>query len=185
VSTAPDRVGHRPIPVSIDNAGDWDEIARQIAAESGLPTVLTPQIVVGMVAGAVPLLFEADAARNMNLLRGTFADGVIAQCQRNAGCLHGEQPIAAIVNLIGVRPVNGPAALRVHLTIRLRDAAGDREVSSQFWDLEVGAEVTVGQSQCPNCGAPIATGELICGYCATDVRTIVGAPLVVSRLELY
>jgi NMD protein affecting ribosome stability and mRNA decay len=43
----------------------------------------------------------------------------------------------------------------------------------------------VGQQTCPNCGAPIGNGELVCGYCRTDVRSLVEVPLVVSRLELY
>jgi hypothetical protein len=174
-----------PIPASIDNVEDWKEIARQIASESGLPTVVTPELVAGMIGSAVPLLFEADAAKDMNLLRGTFTDPVIAQCQRNAGCLLGEQPISAVAHLVGVHKVDGHPALRAHLSMQVQDADGNPSVNSQFWDLQLGAQVTVGQSQCPNCGAPIAKGELICGHCRTDVRSVVEAPLVVSRLELY
>ena len=41
------------------------------------------------------------------------------------------------------------------------------------------------QGRCPNCGAPIARGELVCEHCRADVRSVVTVPLVVSRLELY
>jgi hypothetical protein len=174
-----------PIPASIDNVGEWEVIARQIASESGLPTTVTPELLVGMIGSAVPLLFEADAAKDMNLLRGTFTDPVIAQCQRNAGSFADEQPISAVVDLVGAHMADGHPVLRARLSIQVQDADGSRSATNQFWDLQLGAQVTVGQSQCPNCGAPIATGELICGHCRADVRSVVEAPLVVSRLELY
>lgn len=173
------------IPVSIDNAADWQEIAGQISSEAGLPTVLTPELVQGMIASAVPLLFAADAAGDMDLLRGTFADRVIAQCQRNSGTLAGAQPTSAVLHLAGAPMIDGHPALRVHLSVHVQSAADGEGVSSQFWDLQPGAQVTVGQPVCPNCGAPIASGALICGHCATDVRSVVKMPLVVSRLELY
>jgi hypothetical protein len=173
-----------PVPATIDNAGRWDEIAQQIASLSGLPTVVTPEMLVGMIGGGVALLYEADAAKNMSLLRGTFADLVIAQCQRNAGCLAGAQPTSATVNLVGAHMADGHPVVRVHLSIQVQTADG-HIVNGQFWDLQLGAQVTVGQSQCPNCGAPIGTGELICAHCRTDVRSVVEVPLVVSRLELY
>jgi hypothetical protein len=174
-----------PIPTSIDNVEDWEEIARQIASESGLPTVLTPESVLGTIGSAVSLLFEADAAKDMNLLRGTFTDPMIAQCQRNAGCLLSMRPTSAVVHLVGAHMAGGHPALRAHLSIQVQGVDGNQCVNSQFWDLQLGAQVTVGQSQCPNCGAPIATGELICEHCRTDVRSVVESPLVVSRLELY
>jgi hypothetical protein len=174
-----------PIPASIDNVGDWEGIAHQIASESGLPTDVTPDLIVGMIGSAVALLFQADAAKDMNLLRGTFADPVIAQCQRNAGCLLGEEPISAVVDLVGAHMMDGHPVLRARIPVRVRGADGSESVNSQFWDLQLGAQVTVGQTTCPNCGAPIATGELICGHCRADVRSVVNTPLVVSRLELY
>jgi hypothetical protein len=183
--TTTERVEVSPIQVSIDNPGDWGEIAGQLASESGLPGLVTPEMVVGMIGGAVPVLFEADATNSMNLLRGTFTDQVIAQCKRNAGCLRGGRPISAVVKLVGAHLVDGAAVLRAHVVIQVRDAGGERSIATQFWDLQLGAKVTVGQSQCPNCGAPVASGELICRHCHTDVRSVVSAPLVVRRLELY
>jgi hypothetical protein len=174
-----------PIPASIDNSGDWGGITAQIASETGVPPVLTPEILVGMVGSAVPLLFEADASKDMNPLRGTFADTVVAQCQRNAGCLEGEHPTSAVVHLVGAHMVDGHCLLRAHLVIQVQGADGDQGTARQFWDLQLGAQVTVGQPNCPNCGAPIATGTLICEHCQTDVRSVVEVPLVVSRIELY
>lgn len=174
-----------PIPASIANPGEWEAIAKQVAAESGLPTQVTPELLVGMIGSAVPLLFEADAARDADLLRGTFSDSVIAQCQRNGGCLLGENPVSVTVTLIGAHMVEAHPTLRVRLPIQVQGADGSESVNSQFWDLELGAEVTVGQAMCPNCGAPIAQGALICEHCRADVRSVVKAPLVVSRLEMY
>jgi hypothetical protein len=174
-----------PIPTSIENTGDWSEIAAQIASATGVPPVLTPETLLGMVGSAVPLLFGADAAKDMNPLRGTFADTVIAQCQRNAGCLEGEHPTSAVVHLVGAHTVDGHCLLRAHLSIQVQGADGSQRVARQFWDLQLGAQVTVGHPSCPNCGAPIAMGTLICEHCQTDVRSVVEVPLVVSRIELY
>src|ERR1039458_6254791 len=90
-----------PISASIDNVEDWKEISQQIASMAGLPTVVTPELVSGMIGSAVTLLFEADGAKDMDLLRGTFTDLVIAQCQRNAGGLQDGKPISAVAHLVG------------------------------------------------------------------------------------
>lgn len=99
-----------------------------------------------MIGSAVPLLFEADAAKDMNLLRGTFADAVIAQSQRNTGCLEGGHPTSAVVHLVGAHTVDGHCLLRAHLIIQVQDADGSQRVARQFWDLQLGAQVTVGQT---------------------------------------
>ena len=174
-----------PIPVTIDNVKEWEGIAQQIASETGEPTVVTPELIVGMIASAVPLLFAADASKDVNLLRGTFTDPVIAQCQRNVGCLVADRPVSAVVDLVGAPRINGHTALRAHVAVQVRNADVSRTVNSQVWDLQLEAQVTVGQSTCPSCGAPLGKGELICGHCGTDVRSVTKVPLVVSRLELY
>jgi hypothetical protein len=174
-----------PVPTSIADPEDWDELAREITSATAMPTLLTPEMVAGMVAGAVPLLFAADAARNVDLLRGTFSDTVIAQCLRNLGCLVGAQPLSAAIHLVGARVDGGHPVLRTHLSIQIQDAVGGDGVQNQFWDLLYGAQVTVAEQSCPNCGAPLGPGELICRHCRADVRSVVEVPLVVSRLELY
>jgi len=182
-TTGPPQV--TPVPASIDNAGEWDAFAQQISADAGQPTQVTPDMLAGMIGSAAPLLFAADAAHDVDLLRGTFADPVIAQCQRNAGCLAGASPTAARVQLVGCQIVNGHAVLRAKLSLALQGATDGRAVETQFWDLQLGGELTVGQPTCPNCGAPIGQGELICGHCHTDVRSTVNVPVLVSRLEIY
>jgi ribosomal protein S27AE len=183
--SATDQVQIAPVPASIDNPGDLEVVSAQITAQTAIPAVVTPEMIAGMVGSAVPLLFAADGARNLNLLRGTFADPVVAQCVRNAGDLMGEQPESVTVHLVGGRVDDGHPVVRAHLCIQARDPNGNPIAQNQFWDLEFGGQVTVGQPNCPNCGAPIATGELICGHCHTDVRSVVDVPIVVSRLELY
>ncbi len=173
------------IPASIDNVEEWDGIAHEIAAEAGVPTALTPEVIAAMIGSAVALLFEADETKDMNLLRGTFADRVIAQRQINAGCLQGAQPTSAVIDLVGVHMADGRPQLRLRVLIEVQGIDGSASVTSQFWDLELGGEVTVGQASCPNCGAPIDRGELICAHCRADVRSVVKLPLVVSRVELY
>lgn len=182
---ATEQLGLAPIIASIDNPGDWGPLADQIAAAAGAPTEVTPDLIAGMIGSAVPLLFKADATHDAGLLRGTFADLVIAQCQRNAGSLMGEQPSSARIHLVGAHLVDGHPVVRVHVAIDVRQPDGTPGINSQFWDLQLDAQVTVGQTTCPNCGAPIATGELVCGHCHQDVRSVVDVPLVVSRLELY
>jgi hypothetical protein len=174
-----------PIAASIDNAADWPEIAKQVESEAGLETLVTPETLTAMLAGAVALLFRADAARDMSPLRGTFADGVIAQRQRNAGCLQAAQPVAVRAHLIGAHTDTGHPTLRMKLAVHLLDRDGQETVMQQFWDLQLGAQATVGRPTCPNCGAPVAPGQLICEYCQADLRNVTDVPLLVSRLELY
>jgi hypothetical protein len=174
-----------PVPASIDNAEDWDAIMQGIARQTGLPPTVTPESVLGMVRGAVPLVFEAESSGNVNLLRGTFADPVVAQCRQNLGSLLRGRPEATVVHLVGGRVAGGNPVLRVHVLIQGRRSDGDQTLDRQFWDLQFGGQVTVGQHDCPSCGAPIPPGELICEHCGTDVRSTVEVPLVVSRLELY
>jgi hypothetical protein len=174
-----------PVPVSVQNPEDWAELAGQIVAGTAMPTHLTPELIAGMTGTALPLLFAADAAGNADLLRGTFADPVVAQCLRNLGCLRGSRPVRVSVHMVGAHVLDGHPVVRIHLSIQTRDAGGNPGAQNQFWDLQSGAEVTVGQTTCPNCGAPLGMGELICGHCHTDVRSVANVPLLVSRLELY
>jgi hypothetical protein len=173
------------VPALIDNAAEWPAIAKQIAEASGLPTVLTPEVLTAMVGSAVPLLFEADATKDTGLLRGTFSDAVIAQWQRHLGALGSKRPQSVSIQLVGAHMVGPHAVLRAHLSIDVQGADAESSVSKQYWDLEIDAEATVAPASCPNCGAPLDAGELICSHCQTDVRGVVAAPLLVSRLELY
>jgi uncharacterized protein (UPF0212 family) len=182
---ATQRLQRAPVPVSIENAADWEQFAGRIASVTGMPTPVTPELLTGMLGSAVALLFEADAAKDPDLLRGTFADPIVAQCARNVGCLEGETPTAAVARLVGVPTAGGRPSLRAHLSIDARTAEGSDVLNSQFWDLQLGGDVTVGQPSCPNCGAPVERGALICGHCGTDVRSVVQVPLLVTRLELY
>jgi ribosomal protein S27AE len=174
-----------PVPATIDNAADWQTLADQITVGTGMPTVVTPEMILGMLGSAVPLLFAADTALNLNLLRGTFSDPVVAQCTRNAGTLAGALPTAVAVHLAGSRVVDGHPVVRAHLSIQANDPHGNPTTCRQFWDLQFGGQVTVSQPSCPNCGAPVGEGELICGHCHADVRSVVDVPIVVSRLDLY
>jgi hypothetical protein len=174
-----------PVPTSIENPDDWDTIAAQITHGTGLPLGVTPDTLVAMVGSAVPLLVAAQSAGDAGLLRGTFADPVVAQCQRFGADLLSGTPDATVVHLVGGRTAGGHPVLRVHVVIHGAGAGGEPTIDRQFWDVQVGADVTVGKHACPNCGAPIGPGELICGHCRTDVRVTVQVPLVVTRLELY
>ncbi len=174
-----------PVPASLDNPGDWDTIAEQVTHATGLPLGLTADSLLAMIGSAVPLLVAAQTAGDAGVLRGTFADPVVAQCGRNGTALLTGTPDSTLVHLVGARTINGRPVLRVHLVIRGADAVGAPTLDRQFWDIQVGADVTIGQQLCPNCGAPVDPGELVCGHCRTDVRVTVQVPLVVTRLELY
>jgi hypothetical protein len=174
-----------PIHAAIDNPADWETLNQEIVSLTGVPSAVTPDAIAEMIGSAVPLLFEADRTGKADLVRGTFTDQLVAQCRRNPGSLSGEQPLAAGVHLVGAHVTDGHPVVRAHLTIEVRRPDGSQGVNRQFWDLQLGAQVTVGQGTCPNCGAPIGQGELICEHCHTDVRGVVEVPVVVSRLELY
>ena len=179
------RAAVAPIATTIENGDEFAAIAGELAKHAGLPTVITADALTAMLGGAIPLLFAADAAHDVNLLRGTFAEPVIAQCERNAGCLLGHRPLSASVRLIGAPIVDGHPALRAHVTVALEASDSEPCAERQTWDLAPQAKVMVGAPSCPNCGAPIADGALICEHCHTDVRSLVTVPLVVSRLEIY
>jgi hypothetical protein len=174
-----------PIPVTLDNGDEWPAFEQQISSISGLPTVVTPELVTAMVGSALPMLFSADAAGDASVLRGTFSDPVVAQCQRNVGNFMGEQPISAVVHLVGARMEADHPLLRAHLVVSVTTAEGSEGLNNQFWDLQLGGEVTVGQPTCPNCGGPIPQGQLICAHCGADVRSVVNVPLVVAKIEAY
>jgi hypothetical protein len=174
-----------PIPVTLDNSDEWPAFEQQISSVSGMPTAVTRELVTTMVGSAVPMLFSADAAGDAGVLRGTFSDAVVAQCQRNVGNFMGEQPVSAVVHLAGARMEGEHAVLRVHLSVSAKNAEGGEALNGQFWDLQLGGNVTVGQPTCPNCGGPIPPGQLICGHCGTDVRSVVNVPLVVTKIEAY
>jgi hypothetical protein len=183
--TVSDQSRLAPVAVSVDNPEDWPDILNQMAAATGEPSTLTLDVLTATVGSAVPMLFAADSSGNMDVLRGTFAPGVIAQCQRNAGSLNGDEPVAVVLHLVGTPMRDGDRTLRVHLLVDTRSPDGVQHGSSQFWDFAFNAQVTVGRSSCPNCGAPLEGGQLVCDHCHTDVRQTVEAPLVVNRLELY
>jgi hypothetical protein len=174
-----------PVEATLDNEVEWPQFAKQLESLAGEPPAVTPELIAGMLGSAVPLLFEADATNNPELLRGTFSDAVIAQFMRTPGDLMGQRPLSVSGHLVGARAQESHPLLRVHLTIAVNTAEGGEGVNRQFWDIQLGAQVTVGQTTCPNCGGPIPQGQLICSHCGTDVRSVVQVPLVVSRLELY
>jgi zinc-ribbon domain len=174
-----------PVTGSIDNPGDWDAVTQRITQVSGLPPAVDADTLLALIRSAVALMFEAQASANMNLLRGTFAAPVVAQCQANADGLLSGRPGSVVVHLAAGRVVDAHGVLRVHLEVHGQRVDGSPSVDRQFWDLQLGGQVTVAQSACPNCGAPVAGGELVCSHCGTDVRSVTDVPAVVSRLELY
>ncbi len=174
-----------PVTGSIDNPADWEAVTAGITRATGLPVATTPDTLLALLGSAVALMFEAQASGNMNVLRGTFAAPVVAQCQANADGLLTGRPGSIVVHLAAGRVVDGHGVLRVHLNIAGVRADGSPSLDRQFWDLQLGAQATVAQSACPNCGAPVSGGELVCGHCGTDVRSMVDVAAIVTRLELY
>jgi hypothetical protein len=174
-----------PVAGSIDNLADWDAVTAGITRATGLPVAITPDTLLALLGSAVALMFEAQSSGNMNVLRGTFAAPIVAQCQANADGLLTGRPESIVVHLAAGRVVDGHGVLRVHLNIAGVRTDGAPSLDRQFWDLQLGAQATVAQSACPNCGAPVSGGELVCGHCGTDVRSVVDVTAAVTRLELY
>ena len=173
------------VPVELDNPEDWNDIAKQLAAVSGLPGTITPELLTMTVGSAVSILFTADRSGDADILRGTFTEQVMNQRRQFPGSLDGDTPVSVMLHLVGAPVREGKPVIRVHLVVATRSADGGSGANSQFWDFTVDTQVVVGQATCTNCGAPIPEGRLVCDHCHTDVRQVVSAPLVVSRLELY
>lgn len=174
-----------PVPVSITNPADWGDISRTLSEKSGVPSTVDLDSLTSMLSGAIALLFEADRVDDIDLLRGTFSEQVIAQCQRYQGYLEGGRPLSANTYLIGVPNNAINPCIRVRNTITDETTNSESHTVEQFWDLEVNRQTLVGLSSCPHCGAPMKLGELICKYCHTDVRMNITAPLLVVKLETY
>ncbi len=173
------------VAVVLDNPEDWSDVARQLAAASSIAGAITPELLTMTVGSAVPIMFAADRSGDADILRGTFSDQVISQRRQHPGSFDGDTPVSVTLHLIGAPMQGGKPVIRVHLVVATRSDDGGNRASSQFWDFTVDSQVVVGQALCPNCGAPIPEGELVCDHCHTDVRQVVSAPLVVSRLEFY
>jgi hypothetical protein len=175
-----------PIPASIHNPQQWQSIAAALTRETGTAPAVTPESLTGLVGRAVPALFAADAAKDVSGLRGLFTDQVIAQCMRTAGGLGGGRPHSVSVHLVGAPPGDRThPVIRAHVTIGVRDAEGRELVERQFWDFQLGAQVTVAASGCEGCGAPVQAGDVFCPYCGHDLRGVAAAPLAVCALKLY
>lgn len=177
-----------PVPCRLENPEDFSYISQELAAATGQQPTLTPEVLCEFVAGALSLLYAADASADVAPMRGVFSDAVIAQCARRLGSLQGEVPQSASVHLVGApSDEDGRPVLRAHITLQLLTRSGQRRVERQFWDLALdGALVTVSaQASCPNCGAPLAPGTMFCSHCGQDVRAQEHVPLAVSALKLY
>jgi hypothetical protein len=174
-----------PVTGSFDNREDWDAVTQRITQVTGMPLTVSPDDLLAMISSGVALMFEAQTSANANLLRGTLAAPVVAQCRVNIDGLLSGRPQSVVVHLAAGRVVDGRGVVRAHLEIHGVHPDGTPSIDRHFWDLQLGAEVTVAQTTCPNCGAPVAGGELVCTHCGTDVRTVTPVPAVVTRLELY
>jgi hypothetical protein len=183
--TTPKSLQLTTLPVTVDNPDDWGEIERRIAAETGTAPAITPDVLAMTVGSAVPMLFAADGSGDADMLRGTFSDQVLTQRRNQLGSLGGEVPVSVTLHLVGAPSHDGHAVIRAHVVVATRSPDGSSETTGMFWDLSVDTQVVVGQSSCPNCGAPLAAGCLVCDHCHTDVRQVTNAPLVVTRLEMY
>jgi hypothetical protein len=175
-----------PITASIENPQDWASISATLAHGSGTPPAITPDSLAAVVGRAVPALFAADASRDTAGLRGLFTDQVIAQCLRTMGCLGGARPRSASVHLVGQLPSTaGHPVIRAHVMIDVRDAEGREIVERQFWDFQLGAQLTVAASACESCGGPVRAGDVFCVYCGHDLRGLAAVPLAVCALKFY
>lgn len=177
-----------PITLTLENPEEWPKLAEQIEARTGMPPTSDPEEIVGMAALAVALVYQCDADGDFGRLRGTFTDDVVAQCERNHGCLMGARPLPGTMELIGAGYNDtGDPAVRVRVAITVQsDDSGPPRPSTVFLDLQLGAEVTEeSTSVCKNCGAPLAHGQLVCSYCGSDMRTVMRVPLAVCNLELF
>jgi hypothetical protein len=173
------------IPVTTENAQDWPDIASDIEKRSGTPPTADLSVVERFMGDCIALLSEADRAHNPELLRGSFADELVGRLLRLTVPACGWTAVAAHLVLIGAPAGVERAVLRIRANVQARDQDGDEpSVHEQFWDLAFGdLTATVATTNCPNCGAPLTQGVLVCPYCHTDTRATAHVPLQVVRLQ--
>lgn len=177
--------GLQTIDARIVNPELWSALEAQIAHATALPPAATPEALATLISGALALLYRADADGDADPLRGTFSDSVVAQVSHNPHSLLGARPTAASIEWVGARMAGEHPVVRAHVSIEVELPGGAGSVQRQFWDLQLGGQVTVAPPACPTCGAPLAAGEVVCNHCGTDVRESARPDVVVTRLELY
>jgi hypothetical protein len=157
---------------------------------TGVPPNATVEEVAGIVSSAVALLYAADAAGDMEVLRGVFCDPVVGQCERNRGCLEGAVPApGGQLTLIGAPyAANGDpiCGVRVRAEFPVTTPAGTTLPSVLFMDVQFDSRVTLSAAHnCSNCGEPLGRGEILCSHCGADIRTEVSTPLAISCMQLF
>jgi len=175
----------QPIAARLGDPDDWPAIAGQLTRATGLPVAVDADALTAFVAGALALLYEADRSGDAGPLRGSFADPVVAQVQRNAHSLGGATPTGVTITLAASRVIDGHPVIRTHLAVAVHTPTGLPAVQRQFWDLQLGGQATVAAPACADCGAPLAPGELLCHHCGADARLLAHPPVLVARLEHY
>lgn len=172
------------VPLTVDNPGDWASLAAKMGAEVGLPTHATREAVTNFVQHAASVLFVADASHNIDLLRSIFEEGVVESYRNLFGQFANATPQAYAVHLISSVPDNNRPDIRILVTISYQRSGADR-VSKMFWDLVFDTTLRVAAARCPNCGAAVEAGGLICTYCQHELSTTVAAAVAVSRVQEF
>jgi hypothetical protein len=180
VSGAPTPV---QIPVVIDNLADWTDMAKVLASDLSVQSTITPELITQFVGSAVKVLFSIGSIEQIGLARGVVSDHVLNQFEHLIGQLSGT-PVAVTVHLVSTPEDGDHYEVRIHVGVRVN--GGNAEVVWMVWDLMTDAAVAVAPSTCPNCGAPLENGVLICPFChASVLPTAARSPLQITRLETY
>jgi len=176
-----------PVAIAVANPAHWADVATAFERQTGVPLNVNVEYLEAFVATAVPALFLADATGQYGLLRGFMLDLVVAQCERNRGILEGASAQGVSLFVVGI-PHDEPepgVPIRLKLGISATSRTGLSKAVEQFWDVSVNQTATISLVKCPDCGAPLAPGELVCHYCHVSTAQVVVHPLLVSRLRLY
>jgi hypothetical protein len=176
--------GGAAVPTTVDNPADWGDITAAITRRTGTPPSVGLESLCRFVGDAVALLVDADKTGTFEELRRSFSPQVVAQLAAHPGDYAGCRPRAVRLTLIGAPHRDGDPVVRVRVRIELADAHDGGVESDQFWDVQMKATPEhTAPDVCPNCGAPLGAGALVCGFCRAEPGPSSATPLLVARLE--
>jgi hypothetical protein len=166
------------VEVTCANPDMWEELT------------ITPSLeeLGNFLGGAVALWFLADAAgaSGTQALLGTFDKLLISRLARVNGQLQEVVPVAATMTLVSVATIEQDPTIRVRLHVVPTTPPSDLSVLEQFWDVLIDTKnAATAPTLCPNCGGPVAAGDLFCRHCRADLRPSSPSALLVTRITAF
>ncbi len=176
----------KTITTNILNEKDFLNLGKDFAKP--LPQEISLESVKLFVSTMVPQMYSCMINHDFRSLLNSFSQEAVEALKFLSAHYVGNEPNLVEVNLVGLTPDQANKdfmELRIHLTVHAADSDGSPVILQQFWDVSGNHSFEGSLSQCPNCGAPVEAGTIVCKYCHSDLRSESTATIFVSRVQSY